>query len=143
MPAGVGYSAVVRTSGWQYPFQGTDWQEIEPNYEALATEHPEFEHLLGIVRSIRQSGVEDALAGMTSMHDLIVAAAPVPSPPVDSIAIRAPSSLRTPSRGLVLIEHLSVTGRNDRVERPFSGATELFWTFVGEKFGIRPNRHHS
>lgn len=129
--------------GWPYPFSSADWSDIESRYEAISREHPEFEHLLAIVRSIRRSGIEDLLAGMTSMHDLIVAAAPVPSPPIDTIAVRAPGSISAPSNGCVLIEHLAVTGRNDRVERPVEGATPLFWRFVIEKFGIRPSRQHS
>jgi hypothetical protein len=133
----------VRTLGWPYPFLGSGWTDIESRYEALVVQHPEFEHLLGVVRSIRQSGVEDSLAGMTSMHDLIVAAAPVQSPPIDTIAVRAPGSVHSPSAGCVLIEHLSVTGRNDRVERPTGNAVPLFWRFVTEKFGVRPDSQHS
>jgi hypothetical protein len=112
-------------------------------YASLASEHPEFGHLLGIVRSIRQSGVEDSLAGMTSMHDLIVAIAPVQSPPIDTIVVRAPGSVHAPTHGRVLIEHVSVTGRNDRIERPTDNATPLFWRFAIEKFGIRPDRERS
>jgi hypothetical protein len=37
--------------------------------------------------------------------------------------------------------HLSLTGRNDRIERPIAEAIPLFWRFVIEKFGITPDDH--
>ena len=52
--------------------------------------------------------------------------------------MRAPGSLAKPSEGLVLIEHLSVTGRNDRIERPVDEAVPLFWRFMIEKFVVGP-----
>lgn len=133
-----GYSAKMRTLGWPYPFSGGDWSDIESKYAALASEHADFEYMLAIVRSIRQSGVPNSLAGMTSMHDLIVAAVPLQSPPIETIVVRAPGSVYPPSSGYVLIEHLAVSGKNDRIERPVEAATSLFWRFVIEKFGVRP-----
>jgi hypothetical protein len=91
-----------------------------------------------IVRSVRESDAESALAAHTSMHDLIVAARPVPEPPYDCVFVCAPGSLSTPSEGCVLIIHRTVTGRDDRVERPIEEAVPLFWRFMIEKFGVHP-----
>ena len=74
------------------------------------------------------------------MHDLWVASSPIQDPPLDVIVVRAPGSLYEPSAGNVLIEHLSVTGRNDRIERPAIDAVPLFWRFAIEKFGTVPPR---
>jgi hypothetical protein len=70
------------------------------------------------------------------MHDLIVVALPLPEPPFDVIAVRAPGSLREPPSGEVLIEHLAPTGRDERISRPAAEAVPLFWRFVIEKFGL-------
>jgi hypothetical protein len=78
----------------------------------------------------------DQLAGTTAMHDLIVLPVPVPDPPCGIIAVRAPDSVPFP--GHVVIEHLSCTGRNDRIERPAADAMPLFWRFMITKYGIRP-----
>ena len=60
------------------------------------------------------------LCATTSMHDLIGSITPVPEPPFDVIAVRAPGSLYAASPGNVLVEHLTTTGRNDRIERPIA-----------------------
>jgi hypothetical protein len=36
----------------------------------------------------------------------------------------------------VLIEHVSLTGHDDRIERPAVDAVPLFWRFMSEKFGV-------
>ena len=72
------------------------------------------------------------------MFDLMVAATPVPEPPIDLILIQGPGALRPPSPGCVRIAHLSHTGRNDVIERPEEDAVRLFWRFVREKFGVVP-----
>ncbi|MFC7597545.1 hypothetical protein ACFQU3_19675 [Terrabacter sp. GCM10028922] len=74
------------------------------------------------------------------MHDLIVVAAPIPEPPYGVVAVRAPGSPRRPREGHVLIEHLSVTGHDDKIERPVAEAVPLFWRFMIEKFGVAPLR---
>jgi hypothetical protein len=66
---------------------------------------------------------------------------PIPEPPYDVVAVRAPGSLHPPGNGQVLIEHLACTGHNDRVERPASDAVKLFWRFVIEKYGVHPRGH--
>jgi hypothetical protein len=52
--------------------------------------------------------------------------------------VRSPSSLTPPIADKVRIEHLSVTGRNDRIERPVDESVALFWRFMIEKFGVHP-----
>jgi len=66
------------------------------------------------------------------MHDLVVVSVRIPEPPY-GVAVRAPGSLRSPRDGHVLIEHMSVTGHDDRIERPVAEAVALFWRFMIEK----------
>jgi hypothetical protein len=105
----------------------------------MAADHDEFGYLVEIVDSVIENGREGALCATTSMQDLCVACSPVQEPPLDVIVVRAPGSLYAPSSGNVLIEHLSVAGRNDRIERPVSEAVPLFWRFASEKFGVHPS----
>ena len=126
--------------GWPYAFRPRAWADIDSQFAAFAAKHPGFAHMSAIVVSVRSSKAEDRLAAFTSMRDLMVVARPIPEPPYDLVAIRAPSSLHPPVSGSVLIEHLSVTGRNDRVERPVSESVPLFWRFMIEKFGVEPIR---
>ena len=86
--------------------------------DAMARKHEEFRHMEAIVRSVLDSDASDRLAAYTSMHDLIIIDLPIPEPPYGVVAVRAPSSLHTPRDGHVLIEEVSVTGLNDRIERP-------------------------
>jgi hypothetical protein len=41
----------------------------------------------------------------------------------------------------VLIEHLTSTGHDERIERPASEAVPLFWRFAIEKFGLIAPAH--
>ena len=124
--------------GWPYPFRQRPWDAIDAEFAAFADEHAEFHHMSAIVKSVRSVGAEDALAAFTSMYDLMVVAQPIPELPYDLVAVRAPSSMPSPSQGRVLIEHLSVTGHDDRIERPVDDAVPLFWRFMIEKFGVDP-----
>ena len=90
---------------------------------------------------MRTVGADGDLAVFTSMHDLMVVSQPIPEPPVQLVAVRAPSSLAKVSDGCVLIEHLSIKGRNDRIVRPVAEAVPLFWRFMIEKFGVDPNSY--
>lgn len=128
----------MRTHGLTIPFTASPWEEISRFLEGMALRFPEFGHMAAVARSVPASGMAAQLAGTTSMHDLIVVAVPVPEPPYDVIAVRAPGSLYPPRAGHVLIEHLSCTGRNDRIERPVSEAVPLFWRFVAVKYGTGP-----
>ena len=131
----------MRTLAPPYPFKPVPWAYIDERFAEFAASHPEFSHMSAIVQSVRSVGAENDLAAHTSMHDLIVLAQPIPDPPYDVVAVRAPSSLTRPSDGCVVIEYLSVTGRNDRIERPASAAVALFWRFMIEKFGVDPTRY--
>lgn len=91
-----------------------------------------------VVRSVLDVGAEHDLAAFTSMHDLMVRSTPLPDPPCDLVAVRSPSSMANVRTGFVVIEHLSVTGRNDRIERPVKDSVPLFWRFMIEKFGVGP-----
>lgn len=106
----------------------------------MSEKHPAFSYLVDIVDSVIGGDRTSVLCATTSMHDLIVSTVPIPEPPFDVIAVRAPSSLRPPAEGNVLIEHLSVTGHNDRIERPATEAVPLFWRFAITKFGTQPPR---
>jgi hypothetical protein len=104
----------------------------------MVDRHPEFAYLVEIIDSVIEGDRESQLAATTSMHDLWVASVPVQEPPLDVIVVRAPGWPHGPAAGNVLIEHLTVTGRNDRIERPAVEAVPLFWRFVIEKFGVDP-----
>ncbi|WP_203024507.1 hypothetical protein [Frankia sp. AgB1.8] len=121
-----------------YSYVARDWHEIHSFYRELAAASPGFQGLADIVTTVMEGDRAGALSATTSMHDLIVVETPVPEPPFGVIAVRAPGSLRPPLDGHVLIEHLSVTGYAEAVERPLSGAVPLFWRFVIEKFGVQP-----
>jgi hypothetical protein len=127
----------VRTLGWPYPFNARPWVDIVKQFQEMAERHDEFRHMADIVRSVYTSGVDDQLAACTSMHDLLVVTRPVPDLPYDLVAVRSPSSLRPVADGHVLIEHLAVTGRNDRISCPVANAVPLFWRFMDLKFGVR------
>ncbi|GAA0620632.1 hypothetical protein GCM10010174_44110 [Kutzneria viridogrisea] len=91
-----------------------------------------------IVDSVRVCGADRQLAALTSMHDLVVAARPVPeAPPIAVLVVRSPSSGHVGS-GHVLIEHRSTTGHDDHLVRPSVEAVPLFWRLVAQKFGIEP-----
>jgi hypothetical protein len=122
-------------------FTPRPWQEIRDFLASMTGRDARFAYLVEIVDSVLASGQSAALCATTSMHDLIVARTPLPEPPFDVIAVRAPGSVRPSAEGRVLIEHLSLTGRNDRIERPEAEAIPLFWRFVIEKFGVVPDAH--
>lgn len=137
---GIRHASVVRTQGQTHPFRARDWIEIHRDMDAMATGHEGFRHMEAIVRSVLKSDAAGRLAAYTSMHDLIVVDVPIPEPPYGVVAVRAPSSLHPPSDGQVLIEEISATGRNDRIERPVAEAVPLFWRFMIEKYGVTPDR---
>jgi hypothetical protein len=132
----------MRTLGWPYPFRPRSWEEIDSDFAGIANEHGEFRYMSAIVKSVLSSDAMERLAACTSMNDLMVVAMPIPKPPYDLVVVRAPlASLHPPGEGQVLIEHVSVTGRNDKVERPVADAVPLFWRFMIEKFGVIPRRN--
>jgi hypothetical protein len=133
-----GTLAPVRTHGWPYPFEPRPWPDIQAQFTEFAAQHPTFSHMAAIVDSIRTVGAEAYLAGCPSMHDLIVVSKPIPDPPYDVVAVRSPSSIENTPTGQIIIEHLSVTGHNDRIARPVEDAVPLFWRFIIEKYGVDP-----
>jgi hypothetical protein len=130
----------VRTFGQPHPFIERPWSEFDAFLAPIAAEHPEFSYLVEIVRSVLASDAQDELAGTTSMHDILVVPRPIPDPPYEVIAVRAPGSLRAPPPGCVRIEHMAVTNRNDSIDHPTEDAVTLFWRFVFEKYGIRSTK---
>lgn len=130
--------SAMRTLGTPYPFLERPWVEIEAFLRGMADKAPEFEHMVAVADSVIQTSSTELLAGTTSMHDILVVPRPVPEPPYDVIAVRSPSSLRRPGGGMVRIEHLSLSGRNDVIDRPVADTVRLFWRFVLEKYGVRP-----
>jgi hypothetical protein len=92
--------------------------------------------MVAIVQSVIESGCATRLAGTTSMYDPLVAERPIPEPPYTVVIVRSPVSMRPPAPGMVVVEHTSLTGRTDRIERPVAEAVPLFWRFVFEKFGV-------
>jgi hypothetical protein len=65
------------------------------------------------------------------MTDLIVTSRPISEPPLDVVTVRH-------AHGSIVIEHVTHTGRNDRIERPARDGVALFWRFMIEKFGVHP-----
>ncbi len=130
----------VRTHGWNHVFPERSWDDIASFLGGMAEQHESFGYQDAIVQSVLVSGGRESLAGLTSMHDLVVTSTPVSAPPLDVVIVRAPNSLHRPSVGHVLIEQQSVTGHDDRIERPADEAVPLFWRFMIEKFGVHPVR---
>ena len=128
---------MVRSLIPAHEFRSEPWDSLQARAEDLATSGPGFDHLPILIRSIRESGVDHMLAAHFAMSDLNVTSITVAGPPVERIVVLRPTS---PS-GLesVRIEHRSVSGRDDSVERHASDAVPLFWRFVWEKFGITPD----
>ena len=116
-----------------FPYEFANPQDWATIAEKLYGDAPQFEHLRAIVQSVMDAGLDDKLAVKTSMFDLLVTERPVRPQPFELIKVYSPNQ-RTPDS--VEIEHLSITGRNDRIIRPVSETVPLFWRFVSEKFGV-------
>lgn len=112
--------------GRRFRSEPREWGDIHRTMDAMATKHEEFRHMEAIVRSVLDSGAADCLAAYTSMRDLIVVDLPIPEPAYGVVVVRAPGSLQPPRDGHVLIEEMSVTGHNDKIERPVAEAIPLF-----------------
>jgi len=106
----------------------------------VVVRRPDLDHMLAIASSVRAADVAKELAACTisHKHDLIVRPLPPVDPPFDVVAVRSPDSLALVRTGTVVVEHLSTTGHDDRIERPVAEAVPLFWRFMIEKFGISP-----
>lgn len=114
--------------GWRYPFTPRSWNDIAHHWDGL----PEtFRFMVDLAESLRDSPVADELAGATSMHDLLVAIAPATEPPFEVLRIGGSSR-----PGFLRIEHRSLTGHDDAIERPVADVLPSFWRFVNYKFGM-------
>jgi hypothetical protein len=130
----------INLGGWPYPFKERSWDEIAVRFSEMAAAHPQFQHMADIVGSVIACHEQSRLAGLTSMHDLVVTSRPVPvRPPIEVVIVRSPSSGLV-GAGAVFIEHRSITGYDDKITRPNVDAVALFWRFMIEKFGIAPTR---
>jgi hypothetical protein len=136
--AGTGTMCDVRTHGWPHTFLARPWEDIASFLTDMVERDESFAYMAAVAQSVRDSEAAQSLAGTTSMHDLVVTSTPVVEPPLDVVIVRAPSSLHRPSSGHVLIEQQSLSGHDDRIERPAAEAVPLFWRFMIEKFGVHP-----
>jgi hypothetical protein len=126
----------VRSFGQTAPFIERPWAEVAAVWAQYARGGAPVDHLVAIATSVLESGCADRLAAASSMYDLIVAERPVPEPPYAVVVVRSPRSVTPPRPGRVVIEHTSLTGRTERVERPVADAVPLFWRFMAEKLGV-------
>ena len=122
-------NAHVKTAGWPYPANPRPWSQLRDEYKAMGEPGAP---ILAIIESVASSTEAESLAGFTSMADLIVIESPPRALPYDAVAIKLRDG------GRVEIEHLSVTGHNDRITRESDAAVPLFWRFMTEKFGVSP-----
>jgi hypothetical protein len=129
----------MNSRAWPYPFEEVAWADIAIRFHQMAALHPPFSHMADVVDSVIASSAQPRLAGLTSMHDLVVTTRPVSSePPIEVVIVRSPSSLVVVETGKVLIEHCSISGHDDRIVRPSTDAVRLFWRFMIEKFAVEP-----
>ncbi|GAA2687986.1 MULTISPECIES: hypothetical protein [Actinosynnema] len=130
----------MNSRAWTGHFDEVPWDEIAAQFHATAAEHPVFRHMADVVDSVLACGGGQRLAGLTSMHDLVVTARPVPaSSPIAVVVVHSPSSGHVGAGGVV-VEHRSITGHDDRIFRTSDEAVPLFWRFMIEKFGVEPTR---
>jgi hypothetical protein len=127
---------MVHTAGYPYEFDAQPWDSILSTVKELSQTQPSLDYLVAIALSVIESGASAQIAGALWMMDLAVAELPVQTAPIDLIVVRGPSSLDRAPVGLVRIEHLTVSGHNDVIDRPYADAVPLFWRFVSEKFGV-------
>lgn len=126
---------------WQKPFPyrfvPIPWSELLAEYRGLVEEFPGVAPVLAIIETVLDSGLDDQLAAITSLTDLLVTRQPVGEPPVDVICVRGAVSMKPPREGEVVIEHTATSGAVERIERPETEAVPLFWRFVQEKYGVQ------
>jgi len=127
---------MVKTRGFPYEFVPQPWGALRAEVAEMAGAYAALAYLNDLVGSITESSHKESLAGNLWMFDLAVAASPISSVPVELIVVRSPGSVHATAPGLIRIEHLSVSGRNDRIDRPADQVVPLFWRFAAEKFGV-------
>ncbi|NUU19074.1 hypothetical protein HP550_17640 [Cellulomonas humilata] len=110
------------------------WADIALDHRELADHNPALPHLRAITESVLAGDGAQQLSALTSHYDLLVTPRPVPThPPIEYLHVRTDLE---PGTGYVVIEHVTPSGRNDKISRPPTEAVALFWRFVAEKFGI-------
>jgi hypothetical protein len=130
----------MNSRAWPGGFDEVPWAEIATRFGELAARHPELRPMADIADSVLACGGQKRLAGLTSMHDLVVTTRPVPAHrPIEVVVVRSPSSGYVGPGG-VFIEHRSGTGHDDRIHRAGDEAVPLFWRFMIEKFAVEPER---
>ncbi|MFC0033461.1 hypothetical protein ACFFMM_28455 [Micromonospora chaiyaphumensis] len=117
----------MRNLGSSIEFREQPWPAIAARLHGVLDDSATYEPVLDIVDSVIAFEAEALLAGTTSMFDLVVTPKPITPPPVDVVVVRS-------LYGRITIEHISHTGRNDRIERPAQEGVALFWRFMIEKF---------
>ena len=132
-------SCDMRTRGYPHTFKARPWGEIASFLDEMTAKSDAFSHMSAVAHSVIDCRRTHDLAGTTSMHDIVVTSTPLGEPPHEIVIVRSPSSVRRPSTGHVAIEHQSLTGHDDSIERPTSEAVPLFWRFMIEKFGVAPH----
>lgn len=123
---------MVRTMGFPHAFHSTPWADILER----TVRDTSLSYLTPLVQSIVASTAASQLAGALWVNQLAVAEAPVRDAPLDMLTVSAVQEGDEVTR--VNIVHMTVTGRNDAIERPLDDAVALFWRFVAEKFGVSP-----
>lgn len=131
-----------RAGGWPY-FRPRPWADLHAEYVDLVRGPPNLQHLLAVVESVREVGLDQDLVAFTSLADLMVRPLPIRDPPYDLVALRSPVSMVPVPAGTVLVEHLSTTGHDDRVVRPMAETVPPFWRFMAEKYGIDPRQRRA
>jgi hypothetical protein len=85
--------------GLAYPFRPRSWEELDEESSSIAATHPDFGHMSAVVKSVLHARAEHDLAAFTSMNDLMVRSTPLPEPPYDLVAVRAPNSVSRSQQG--------------------------------------------
>ena len=119
------------------PFVIDPWSDVEQRYNELVPLHgiDFLTPMLWLTQSIVDQGAAKKLVAFTSMHELVITAAPISSEP-DWLRVSVGPL------GTVRIAHRKswAATEGDVVIRPVDEILPLFWRFVIEKWGARPAR---
>ena len=106
--------------GFPHAFHSTPWADILER----TVRDTSLSYLTPLVQSIVASTAASQLAGALWVNQLAVAEAPVRDAPLDMLTVSAVQEGDEVTR--VNIVHMTVTGRNDAIERPLDDAVALF-----------------
>lgn len=118
---------------WGGPFE---WPRVREWFDAIYPVGSEGRYIVEVIDDVVTTGHGSDLAATLAETDLYISSVPVCEPPSELIAVRGPKGIHASRNGFVQIVHLTVTGKNDLVERPLDEALPLFWAFTREKFGL-------